>query len=125
MAHMEMIGALVYRLIKDAPLSQIEAAGLSGQYADHERALFYVDATGNPFTVTYIQSKGDPIADLTEDMAAEQKARATYNNLINLSDDPCVTDVLRWLREREIVHFQRFGEALNTVQEDFFAGKLY
>jgi len=75
--------------------------------------------------VAYIQAKGDPIADLTEDMAAEQKARATYNWLINLSDDPLVTDVLRFLREREVVHFQRFGEALNHVQEHLRAKKVY
>ncbi|MEG1661935.1 MAG: manganese catalase family protein, partial [Clostridiales bacterium] len=72
------------------------------------------DASGSPFTATYLQTKDDPIADLTEDMAAEQKARATYNHLIDLSDDPGVIDTLRFLREREIVHFQRFGEAKRT-----------
>ncbi|MGB4482351.1 MAG: manganese catalase family protein [bacterium] len=117
LAHMEIVAALVYNLIKDAPLEQIKAAGMDGYYADHDRALYFVDATGNPWTATYIQSKGDPIADLQENMAAEEKARATYEWLINLSDDPLVTDALRFLRMREIVHFQRFGETLRLVQE--------
>jgi len=116
LAHLEIVGTIVHKLTKDATIEELKAAGLAGHYADHDRALFYVDAVGNPWTAAYIQAKGDPIADLTEDMAAEQKARATYNWLINLSDDPCVTDVLKFLREREVVHFQRFGEALNDVQ---------
>ncbi len=117
LAHMEIVAALVYNLIKDAPLSQIKAAGLDGYYADHDRAVYFVNAEGVPWTAAYIQSKGDPIADLHENMAAEEKARATYEWLINLSDDPDVTDVLRFLREREVVHFQRFGETLNIVHE--------
>jgi spore coat protein JC len=117
LAHLEIVGTLVYKLTKDASVEELKAAGLGGHYADHDRALFYVDAVGNPWTAAYIQAKGDPIADLTENMAAEQKARATYNWLINLSDDPQVTDVLRFLREREVVHFQRFGETLNYMQE--------
>ena len=125
LAHLEIVGTIVHKLTKDASVEQIKAAEMAGHYADHDRALFYIDATGNPFTVAYIQAKGDPIADLTEDMAAEQKARATYNWLINLSDDPLVTDVLRFLREREVVHFQRFGEALNHVQEHLRAKKVF
>lgn len=125
LAHLEMVGTIVYKLTKDASLEQIKAEGMGGHYADHDRALFYVDATGNPWTAAYIQAKGDPIADLTEDMAAEQKARATYNWLINLSDDPLVTDALRFLREREVVHFQRFGEALNDVQEYMQCKKVF
>jgi len=125
LAHLEIVGTLVYKLTKDATIEQIKAAEMAGHYADHDRALFYVDATGNPWTAAYIQAKGDPIADLTENMAAEQKARATYNWLINLSDDPLVTDVLRFLREREIVHFQRFGEALNHVQEYMQSKKFH
>ncbi len=125
LAHLEIVGTIVHKLTKDASVEELKAAGLGGHYADHDRALFYTDATGNPWTAAYIQAKGDPIADLTEDMAAEQKARATYNWLINLSDDPLVTDVLRFLREREIVHFQRFGEALNHVQELFATKKFY
>jgi spore coat protein JC len=120
MAHMEMVAALVYQLTRYATVAQMEAAGLAGHFADHGKALFYVDANGNPFSVKYLQAKDDPIADLQEDMAAEQKARATYNNLLNLSKDPGVRDALAWLREREIVHFQRFGEALTEIQEKFW-----
>lgn len=117
LAHMEIVAALVYNLIKDAPLEQIKEAGFDGYYADHDRALYFVNAEGVPWTASYIQSKGDPVADLHEDMAAEQKARATYEYLIDLSDDPGVTDTLRFLREREVVHFQRFGETLRKVTE--------
>jgi spore coat protein JC len=114
---MEIVAAIVYNLVKDAPLSQIKAAGLDGYYADHDRALYFVNAEGVPWTAAYIQSKGDPIADLHEDLAAEEKARATYEWLLNLSDDPEVNKALRFLREREIVHFQRFGETLVSVQD--------
>jgi spore coat protein JC len=117
LAHLEIIATLVYKLMDGATPDQLKQAGLADYYANHDKALFYVDAVGNPWTATYIQSKGDPIADLHEDMAAEQKARATYENLLNLTDDPCVKDTLRFLREREVVHFQRFGEALRLVQE--------
>ncbi|AGX42573.1 manganese catalase family protein [Clostridium saccharobutylicum] len=117
MAHVEMIATMVYQLMENATVKEIEAAGLAGSYADHRKALFYVDATGNPWTATYIQAKGDVIADLHEDMAAEQKARATYENLINLTDEQDIKDVLKWLREREVVHYQRFGEALQHVQD--------
>lgn len=125
LAHLEIVGTIVYKLIKDATIEELKAAGLGGHYAEHDRALFFVDANGVPWSAVGIQAKGDPIADLTEDMAAEQKARATYNWLINLSDDPCVTDVLRFLREREVVHFQRFGEALNEVQNWMQEKKCY
>lgn len=125
LAHLEIVGTLVYKLTKDATVEELKAVGLGGHYADHDRALFYVDAVGNPWKAAYIQAKGDPIADLHENMAAEQKARATYNWLINLSDDPQVTDVLRFLREREVVHFQRFGELLNHVQDFMLEKKCY
>lgn len=117
MAHMEIVASLVFNLTKDATVEQIKAAGMDDYYADHDKALYFVNASGVPWTATYIQSKGDPIADLHEDMAAEEKARATYEWLINLSDDPDVTQVLKFLREREVVHFQRFGETLMLVQE--------
>ena len=123
MDHMEMIATIVYQLTKNATVKQMEEAGLDGHFADHGKALFYVDASGNPFTVTYIQAKDDPITDLTEDMAAEQKARATYNHLLNMSEYDDVSDVLAFLREREVVHFQRFGEALTQVQDEFFRKK--
>ncbi|MDQ0337783.1 spore coat protein JC [Caldalkalibacillus uzonensis] len=117
MAHLEVIATLVHKLVKDATPQQMKEAGLGAHYADHEKALFYVDANGNPWTASYIQAKGDPVADLAEDIAAEEKARATYQWLIDLSDDPGVIDALRFLREREVVHSQRFREALHIVTE--------
>lgn len=117
MGHVEMIATMVYQLMENASICDIEKAGLSGHYADHGKGLFYTDATGNPWTATYIQNKDDAIADLHENMAAEQKARATYEHLIHLTDDPDIKEVLTFLREREVVHYQRFGEALMDVQE--------
>lgn len=124
LAHLEMIGSIVYQLTKGVPAEAMKKAGLGATYADHDHAIYPMSAAGNPFTAAYIQSKGDPIADLTEDLAAEQKARATYENLIAMCDDPDVIDPLRFLREREVVHFQRFGEALRIVQ-DKLAEKKY
>ncbi|MFZ7104837.1 MAG: manganese catalase family protein [Peptococcaceae bacterium] len=125
MAHLEVIATMVYQLTRNATVEELKAAGLGGYYADHDKALYYVNGDGVPFTASYLQAKGDPIADLTEDMAAEQKARATYQWLINLADDPCIKDPLRFLREREVVHFQRFGEALVDVQEFLDTKKCY
>ena len=119
MAHVEMVATMVYQLMDNASIEDLKKAGLAGHYADHGKALFYTDATGNPWTATYIQAKGDVVADLHEDMAAEQKARATYENLIKLTDDADIKEVLRFLREREVVHYQRFGEALMDVQDHF------
>ena len=118
MAHVEMIGTMVYQLMDNASIDQIKAAGLAGHYADHGKALFYTDATGNPWTATYIQAKGDVIADIHENMAAEQKARATYEWLMNLTDDAEIKKILGFLREREVVHYQRFGEALMDIQDN-------
>ena len=118
MGHVEMLGTMVYQLMENASIEQIKAAGLAGHYADHGKALFYTDATGNPWTATYIQAKGDVIADIHEDMAAEQKARATYEWLINLTDDAEIKKILGFLREREVVHYQRFGEALMDIQDN-------
>lgn len=125
LAHLEMVGTIVYQLTKGVPAKVMKAAGLGEYYSDHDHAIYPVSASGSPFTAAYIQSKGDPIADLTEDLAAEQKARATYENLINLSDDPDVIDPLKFLRAREIVHFQRFGEALRVVQDKLTENKFY
>ena len=119
MGHLEMVATLIYKLTKGADLDEVMDSVFAGTYVDHGKGLFYVDATGNPFTATYIQNKDDPIADLMEDMAAEQKARATYNHLIDMTDDPGVIDTLRFLRQREIVHFQRFGEALDQLQQQY------
>lgn len=110
LAHVEMISTMIYQLMKDATLEELTAAGLDSHYAEHGYALYPTDANGIPFTVAYFAATGDPLADLSEDMAAEQKARATYENLINLTDDKDVIDVLLYLRQREIVHFERFKE---------------
>ncbi|MGI5907158.1 MAG: manganese catalase family protein [Christensenellales bacterium] len=117
LAHLEMVGTMVRQLTEKASIDQIKAAGMDAYYADHDKAVYPVSAAGVPFTAAYIQSKGDPVTDLTEDMAAEQKARSTYEWLINLADDPDVIEPLKFLREREVVHFQRFGEALVIVQD--------
>lgn len=116
-AHLEMIATMIQKLMKGATKEQIKAAGLEDHYVDHDRALFYNNAAGVPFTSAYIQAKGDPIADLYEDIAAEEKARATYQWIIDLSDDPDLNDGLKFLREREVVHSQRFREAVELVKE--------
>ena len=114
--HWEMIAAMIFQCMRGASIEEIKCAGLDGYYTMHSRGLFPADPNGVPFTTAYIQCTGDPIADLTEDMAAEQKARATYEHLMTLTDNPEIIDPLRFLREREVVHFQRFGECLSIVQ---------
>ncbi|KAB3527306.1 manganese catalase family protein [Alkaliphilus serpentinus] len=116
---------MIYQLTEGATVEQLEAAGLGTFYAIRNGALFPADPNGVPWTATYIQAHADPVADLHEDMAAEQKARATYEHLLNLAEDPGAKDALRFLREREVVHFQRFGEALRIVQEYQQAKKVY
>ncbi|MEJ9211381.1 manganese catalase family protein [Bacillus smithii] len=118
LAHLEMIATMVYKLTKDATPEQMKEAGLGAHYVNHSEALFYHNASGNPWKAEYIQAKGDPIADLYEDIAAEEKARATYQWIINLSDDPDLNDGLRFLRQREIVHSQRFREAVELIKEE-------
>lgn len=108
---MEMICAIVYQLTKDLTPEQIKESGFDKYYVDHTLALWPQSAGGTPWTATYFQSKGDPITDLHEDMAAEQKARTTYDNILRLVKDPEICEPIRFLREREIVHYQRFGEA--------------
>ncbi|HBB30185.1 MAG TPA: rubrerythrin family protein [Clostridiales bacterium] len=125
LGHMEMIATLFRKLIKGASREELIDAGFDGYYANHEYCPFYTDSSGVPWTAAYTQAKGDPIADLWHDMAAEQKARATYENLIMLTDDPLVIDALRFLRERELIHFQRFGEGLRLVQESIESKKFY
>ena len=110
LAHIEMISTMIYQLMKDATIEEIKAAGLDPHYAEHNKALYPTDANGMPFTVTYFATTGDPLADISENMAAEQKARAVYENLIDLTDDPDVIGPLLWLRQREVVHFARFKE---------------
>ncbi|MDM5335230.1 manganese catalase family protein [Ureibacillus composti] len=124
-SHLEMIATMVYKLTKDATPEQMKAAGLGDHYANHDRALFYHDASGVPWTAAYIQAKGDPIADLYEDIAAEEKARATYQWLIDMSDDPDLNDALKFLREREIIHSLRFREAVEIIKDDRNTKKIF
>lgn len=120
-----MVGTLVHQLTKGVSPEVLKREGLGEYYTDHGISVYPQNASGVPFTAAYIGVKGDPITDLTEDLAAEQKARSTYEYLIDLADDPDVIDVLRFLRQREVVHFQRFGEALRTVQEKLAEKKFY
>jgi spore coat protein JC len=117
-AHLEMIATMVYKLTKDATPEQMKAAGLGEHYAAHDKALYYSNAAGVPWTASYITAKGDPIADLYEDIAAEEKARATYQWLIDMTDDVDLQDSLKFLREREIVHSLRFREAVEILKEE-------
>ena len=117
LGHGEMLETMIYQLMKDATLEELQQAGLDAHYAEHAKALFPTDANGVPFTVAYFATTGDPLADISEDMAAEQKARAVYENLIDLTDDPDVIGPLLWLRQREIVHFDRFKELFEHYQK--------
>lgn len=126
LAHLEMVGTLVHQLTDGASIEEIEKGGLSAYYTDHGLGVYPQAAAGFPFNAAVLAVKGDPVADLTEDLAAEQKARATYEKLIDLcKDDPDVLDPLRFLRQREIVHFQRFGEALRGVQDKLAEKRFY
>ncbi len=117
LAHLEIIATMVYKLTKDATPDQLKAAGLGEYFVNHGKDLYYNSAAGDPFTATYITAKGDPIANLYEDIAAEEKARATYQWLIEVSDDPGVRDTLAFLREREVVHSQRFREGVEILKD--------
>ena len=126
LAHLEMVGTLVHQLTDGVCPAEIEKAGLGPYYTDHGVDVYPQSAAGTPFTAAYLACKGDPIANLQEDLAAEQKARATYEKLIDLCrDNPDVVDPLKFLREREVVHFQRFGEALRGVQDKLAEKKFY
>ena len=125
LGHLEMVGTLVHQLTEGVSPEVLKREGLGDYYTDHGISVYPQSAGGVPFTAAALQVKGDPITDLTEDLAAEQMARSTYEYLIDLADDPDVIDVLRFLREREVVHFQRFGEALRTVQEKLAEKKFY
>lgn len=116
---------MVYKLTKDLSIEQIKAAGLDDYYVNHDTALYYQNASGVPWTAAYIQAKGDPIADLYEDIAAEEKARATYQWLIDLTDDVDLQDGLKFLREREVVHSQRFREAVEILKTEQAAQKMF
>lgn len=125
LAHFEMVGTIVHQLTKDLSMDEIEKQGFAPYYVDHTLALWPQAAGGIPFNANQFQSKGDIITDLHEDLAAEQKARTTYDNILRLVKDPDVCDPIRFLRAREIVHFQRFGEALRIVQDKLDSKNFY
>ena len=125
LGHQEMIAAILYQLTKGLTPAEIKAGGFDKYFVDHTLGIYPTSASGMPYTAASMQSKGDAVADLVEDLAAEQKARVTFDNILRLSDDPDVNDVIRFLRQREVVHFQRFGEALRRTQEQLDQKNYY
>lgn len=125
LGHLEMIGAVVHQLTRNLNDSQIKDAGFAPYFVDHTIGVYPTAASGSPWNAASMAVKGDPMADLVEDLAAEQKARVTYDNILRLSDDPDVNDVIKFLREREIVHFQRFGEAVQLLREKLNQKNVY
>ena len=122
---MEIVSAIIYQLTRDLSLEQIKSSGFDAYFMNHTTGIYPVDSAGVPFTAAYFQSTGDVLADLHEDLAAEQKARLTYDNILRFADDPDVRDAIRFLRAREIVHFQRFGEALRISQDNLNSRNFY
>lgn len=125
MGHLEMVGAIVHQLTRNLKDSQIEKSDFAPYFVDHTTGVYPASAAGTPWSAMTMQVKGDPITDLTEDMGAEQKARTTYDNILRLSDDPDVNDVIKFLRAREVVHFQRFGEAVQLLREKLDQKNVY
>lgn len=125
LGHLEMVGTIVYQLTKDMSVEQVKKQGFSEYFVDHTAGVYPQAASGTPFSAATIAVTGDMIADLTEDMGAEQKARVTYDNILRMADDPDVIDAIRFLREREIVHYQRFGEALRLATERLDQKNIY
>ena len=125
LGHLEMIGAIVHQLTRNLTDKQIEDSAFAPYFVDHTTGIYPTSAAGTPWSAATMQVKGDPFADLTEDLAAEQKARVTYDNILRLSDDPDVNDVIKFLREREIVHFQRFGESLQQLRDRLNQKNVY
>ena len=125
MAHLEVVGSIVYQLTRGLNEECVKESGFAEYFMNHTTGVYPANTNGSPFTAAYIAVSGDPIADLTEDLAAEQKARATYDNILRLSDDPDVNDAIKFLREREIVHYQRFGESLRIVQDNLDSKNFY
>ena len=123
--HLEIVASIVQQLTRDMTMEEIKAAGFDTYFVDHTAGVYPQFASGTPWTAATIGVKGDVITDLTEDMGAEQKARTTYDNILRLSDDPDVNNVIRFLREREVVHFQRFGEALRLATERMDQKNVY
>lgn len=125
LAHMEIISAILFQLTRNLTPEEIKASGFDAYFVDHTTGIYPASASGVPFTAAYFQSKGDPVTDLVEDMAAEQKARSTYDNILRLTDNQDVRDPIKFLREREIVHFQRFGEGLRITQDNLNSKNFY
>ncbi len=125
LAHMEIVAAIIRQLTKGLSAEELEAAGLGKYYIDHTGGIWPQAAGGIPFNANQFQSKGDPVTDLFEDMAAEQKARSTYDNILRLAKDYEIADPIKFLRQREVVHFQRFGEALRIVQDELDSRNFY
>lgn len=125
LGHLEMIGAIVHQLTRNLSEKDIKTAGFDSYFVDHTTGVYPTAASGFPWNAASMEVKGDLIADLTEDLAAEQKARVTYDNILRMSDDPDVNDVIKFLREREIVHFQRFGEGLRLAKEKLDSKNIY
>lgn len=125
LAHLEMIGAIVYQLTKNLTEKEIKEAGFDAYFVDHTTGIYPVAASGTPFTAAYLQSKGDVLTDLHENLAAEQKARTTYDNILRFCDDPDVIDPIKFLRQREIVHYQRFGEGLRLATDRLDSKNFY
>ena len=125
LGHLEMVGTIVHQLTRNLSEEQMREAGFAPYFVDHTAGVYPTAASGSPWNAASMAVKGDPIADLTEDLAAEQKARVTYDNILRLSDNPDVNDVIKFLREREIVHFQRFGEAIQLLREKLNQKNVY
>ena len=125
LAHLEMVSAIVYQLTRNLTAEQIKAAGYDAYFVDHTTGIYPVDASGNPFNAQGFAVAGDTLADLHEDLAAEQKARTTYDNILRYADDPDVRDVIKFLRQREVVHYQRFGEGLRIATDKMDEKNFY
>ncbi len=125
LSHIEMVCTIVYQLTRNLSIDEIKKQGFDKYFVDHTTGLYPIAASGDPWSATTFQSKGDVICDLTEDLAAEQKARVTYDNILRLSDDPDVSDAIKFLRAREVVHFQRFGEGLEFATEQLNSKNFY
>lgn len=125
LGHLEMIGAIVHQLTRNLTEEQQRESGFAPYFVDHTTSVYPQAASGTPWSAATMQVKGDPLTDLVEDMAAEQKARTTYDNILRLSDDPDVNDVIKFLRAREVVHFQRFGEAVQKLREKLDEKNIY
>ena len=125
LAHLEMVAAIIHQLTKNLTLEQIDGTPFAAYFVDHTTGAYPVAASGVPFDMKYVGVKGDILTDLNEDLAAEQKARVTYDNLLRLIDDPDVKDPLRFLRQRELVHYQRFGDALRVAQDNLDSKNFY